>query len=113
MNEETKPQDSSLGDLGVSFLALGGLVLGGIYYVSQPSLTIAPPPVIRLEWDNPAEVPGSFTTEVWSSTNLTTWTLKTNIAGTNRVTLPADKPREFFKVRSKGTNGLVSDWARK
>ena len=113
MNEEQKPADSSLRDLGISFAVLiGGL--GGLLYYSQQTLTIAPAPrSITLIWDNPPETPGSFTTEVWSSTNLNTWTLKTNVAGTNRVALPADKSREFFKVRNKGTNGLFSDWSRK
>lgn len=73
----------------------------------------APPQTITLAWDN---VETNVTTEIWSSTNLTDWTLATNVQG-NRATLPQDKPQEFFKARNKlnigGTNWLFSDWARK
>ena len=110
---QTKPADSSLRDLGISFVVLIGS-LGGLLYISEQSLTVSPARKITLEWDNPTnDVPGSFTTEVWSSTNLTIWTLKTNVSGTNRVTLPATNRAEFFKIRNKGTNGLFSDWSRK
>jgi hypothetical protein len=108
------PKDSPLRDLGISFVVLLGS-LGGLLYIADQTLTVAPPPprTVTLIWDNTNDAPGSIITEVWSSTNLTTWTLKTNIAGTNRVTLPRDQPREFFKVRNRGTNGLYSDWSRK
>ena len=91
------------------------LSLGGILYYADQTLTVAPPAprTVTLIWDDTSNPRGSFATEVWASTNLTTWTLKTNIAGTNRVTLPADKAREFFKIRNRGTNGLFSDWSRK
>lgn len=109
---QTKPADNSLRDIGLSFLTLGGLVLGGLYYNPQSSIG-NPQSSITLIWDDTSNPRGSFTTEVWASTNLSTWTLKTNIAGTNRVTLPADQSREFFKIRNRGTNGTFSDWSRK
>lgn len=107
------PKNDSLRDLGISAVVLVGS-LGGLLYYSQQSLTVAPQRTITLLWDNPTnDTPGSYTTEVWASTNLTTWTLKANVAGTNRVTLPATNRAEFFKARNKGTNGLYSDWSRK
>lgn len=81
----------------------------GIYFTD---LTPAPTPrTITLQWDL-NNSPVGLTTEVWSSTNLTTWTLKTNVVGTNRVTLPATNRAEFFKIRTR--RGFeVSDWARR
>jgi hypothetical protein len=93
---------------------LGVLALSYVSLLYVASLVIPPPTVktIRLLWDNPPEVPGTFYTEVWASTNLVHWTLKTNV-WTNRVTLYATNAAEFFKIRNKGTNGLTSDWSRK
>lgn len=105
-------KDSTVRDFTVS-VAILAVTLGGLLYFSDQSLTVAPQRTITLVWDNPPEVPGTFTTEVWATTNLTTWQLKTNVAGTNRVRLPATNRAEFFKVRNKGTNGLYSDWSRK
>ncbi len=110
---QPKPADSSLRDLGISFIILTA-TLGGLLYYSEQQLAPAPlPRKITLLWDNAPATPGSFTTEVWASTNLTTWTLRTNVAGTNAVTLFATNRQEFFKVRNRGTNGLFSDWSRK
>ena len=91
-----------------------GIIAGagaGLYVVTTIVLPPTPPrqPAVVLMWDN---TPG-LVAEIWSSTNLVTWTLKTNVAGTNRVTLPATNLAEFFKIRSRDTNGTVSDWARK
>ena len=113
MNSSQSPDtDKPVRDFVVSVTILAA-TLGGLLYVSEQSLTVAPPRRITLIWDDTSNPRGSFTTEVWASTNLTTWTLKTNIAGTNRVTLPADQSREFFKIRNRGTNGTFSDWSRK
>lgn len=111
--DDAPVKDNFERDLGIAF-TLFAVTLGGLLYVAEKTLTVAPPRSITLLWDNPTnDTPGSYTTEVWSSTNLTTWALKTNIAGTNRVTLPATNRAEFFKVRNRGTNGLFSDWSRK
>jgi hypothetical protein len=92
---------------------LGVLALSYVSLLYVASLVIPPPPpVIRLAWTNPPEAPGTYYTEVWASTNLVHWTLKTNV-WTNRVTLFATNRAEFFKIRNKGTNGQVSDWSRK
>lgn len=65
---------------------------------------------ITLVWEQRDFYPGTVT-ELWSSPDLENWTLAlTNSAGT--VTLPADKPAEFFKIRNRDTLGQVSDWAR-
>lgn len=93
---------------------LAALVTGGVF-LSDSLVNPAPPKTVTLEWDKNDTDPNT-TTEVWSSTNLVTWSLRTNVAGTNRVTLPADKAAEFFKVRNRlqiGTNAIFSDWARK
>jgi len=93
---------------------VGLLALSYVSLLYVASLVIAPPTVktIRLLWDNPVEPPGTVFTEVWASTNLVTWTLKTNV-WTNTVTLYATNQAEFYKVRNRGTNGQVSDWSRK
>ena len=78
------------------------------------SLLIPTPPTqktITLIWDKMDPNPAT-TTEIWSSTNLIFWSLKTNVAGTNRVTLPATNKQEFFKARNN-LAGQVSDWSRK
>lgn len=90
--------------------ALAALVTGGVY-VSDLLINPAPPRAVTLVWTVNETAPG-VVTEVWSSTNLTTWTLRTNVVGTNRVTLPADQPQEFFKVRNR-LGSQVSDWSRK
>lgn len=94
--------------------ALAALVTGGVI-VSDKLVTAHPQPTMTLIWDKNDTDPNT-TTEVWASTNLTTWTLRTNVSGTNRVTLSRDKQAEFFKIRNKlqiGTNAVFSDWARK
>ena len=111
MTSEPK-KDSPARDFTVS-VAILVVTLGGLLYVGEQINNAPAPRSITLGWDNPPEVPSSFTVEVWATTNLTTWTLKTNVSGTNRGTLPADKAREFFKVRSRDTNGSFSDWSRK
>lgn len=89
---------------------VAALVTGGVYVSDQ---LIAPVvPTITLAWDN---ADTNVVTEIWASTNLIDWTLKTNVIGTT-VKLPRDKPAEFFKARNKvqsGTNWLFSDWARR
>jgi hypothetical protein len=94
--------------------SVGLLALSYVSLLYVASLVIAPPHVakIRLTWDNTTDAPGTYSTEVWASTNLVTWTLKTNV-WTNTVTLYATNRAEFFKIRNKGTNGLTSDWSRK
>ena len=105
LNEDAISEGAfDLGIVALSFVSL--LYVASL--VLPPSL-----PRITLAWDNPPETPGSFTTEVWASTNLVTWQLKTNVSGTNHVTLAATNRQEFFKIRTRGTNGMVSDWSRK
>ena len=89
-----------------------GLTVGVVAAVLTIGVITLPPPVppktITLAWDkNTAEA----ITEVWSTTNLVDWELRTNVTGSN-VTLAADKPQEFFKVRNRVGN-QVSDWSRK
>ena len=82
--------------------------------VTSSILLIPSPPAqktITLAWDKIDPNPAT-TTEIWASTNLITWALKTNVAGTNHVTLPATNKQEFFKARSN-LYGEVSDWSRK
>lgn len=87
---------------------IAGVFVGGLYLSEQ---SLAPPgPTITLQWVKADPDPDTIT-EVWSSTNLHNWTLRTNVAGTNTVTLPRDKPQEFFKIRNR-LGDLVSDWAR-
>ena len=89
-----------------------GIIAVGI--ITQQTLVVTPAPrSITLGWTNATNNATGTVTEIWSSTNLVNWTLKTNVAGTNHVTLPATNRAEFFKIRSRDTNGTVSDWARK
>jgi hypothetical protein len=98
---------------GAFTLGLLALSFTSLLYLS--SLVIPPVilPRITLAWDNPPETPGSYSVEVWASTNLVTWQLKTNVSGTNHVTLAATNRQEFFKIRTRGTNGQNSDWSHK
>ena len=100
----TDDQKSLARTLGI--IAVAG---AGLYVVTTIVLPPPPPrtPAVVLMWDN---APG-LVAEIWSSTNLVTWTLKTNVAGTNRVTLPATNRQEFFKIRSRDTRGIVSEWS--
>ncbi len=110
MNEDTKAQLKSSGAL---VAVIAAVTTGGVF-ISQ-RLINPPAPTVTLLWDTGDTSPG-IVTEVWASTDLTNWTLRTNVAGTNRVTLPRDKPQEFFKIRNRldsTTNGIFSDWARK
>jgi len=62
---------------------------------------------VTIAWDKNADA----ITEVWASTNLVTWYLKSNVVG-SVATFPADLAQEFYKVRNSNQFG-VSDWARK
>lgn len=109
MTPETKSDLRTAG--GIIGLTAAALTVGVLLIPSPPS-----PKKIRFTWDMVDLIPGAaYTTEVWSSTNLTTWTLRTNTS-TNFISFPADKSQEFFKIRNRlqiGTNVLFSDWARK
>ncbi len=58
-------------------------------------------------WDY-GEIPDGLTFEVWSSTNLTDWVLRTNTV--EKSVVFSQVPKEFYKVRAN-LNGIVSDWA--
>jgi hypothetical protein len=94
---------------------LAALVTGGVYVSNQ--LIALPERTITLSWTNGAGNPADTPTEVWGSTNLQDWTLAASVPIiTNRVTLPAVKSREFFKIRHArvvGSNTLASDWDRR
>ncbi len=68
---------------------------------------IVPPKMYGPAWDYGDMPPGLFF-EVWSSTNLTEWVLRTNTVA-KAVVFPS-KQMEFYKVRAN-LNGIVSDWA--
>ena len=103
--------DDPISEAGFTFGILA-LSYASLLYAS--SLVLTPSiPRITLSWDDPPETPGSYLVEVWASTNLVTWQLKTNVTRTNRVTLPATNRQEFFKIRTHGTSGLNSDWSHK
>lgn len=91
--------------------------------VDRPStvlLEIVPAIKTRtVRWTEPADsVPGDII-EVWSTVNLSTWTLKTNVpalvkfqAATNSATF-IELSREFFICRTRrqfGTNVFYSRW---
>tara|TARA_R110000868_G_scaffold32231_3_gene117467 strand:+ start:1548 stop:1874 length:327 start_codon:yes stop_codon:yes gene_type:complete len=71
---------------------------------------------VTLIWDNTNYINDTnISVEIWSSTNLVTWNLKTIIPSwqTNYVVTPL-LSTEFFKVRNKDSrSGLVSNWASK
>jgi len=103
--------DIGLGDLGLSFLVLIGGLGGLLLYSAQTPPALPLSPQITLFWDNFENTPGSYITEVWCSSNLIDWTLKAEVS-TNLITLPATNAQEFFRIRNRGTNGLLSDWSR-
>lgn len=84
---------------------------GAVLYTATNAILPAPK-TVTLHWDvnNPL---GTVETEVWTSTNLATWTLYATVAGSN-LTVPATNPAAFFKVRNRDVfTGELSDWARK
>ena len=105
LNPDTKRQ---LVETGVTIGIIAATLVGGVYLSERE---LAPRgPAITLRWQ--VNEPSSGTiTEVWASTNLHNWTLRTNVIGTNTVTLPRDKPAEYFKIRNR-LGSQVSDWAR-
>lgn len=120
---------------GATVAVIAAALSGGLYLADKKiAAVLAPAPkTITISWDAaPIDHPGTVT-EVWATTNLvvispdgwnftwgpadTGWQLRTNVTGTNAVTLPRDKPAEFFKVRFKtphwfkhGTNAAVTNW---
>lgn len=100
----TDDATKQLKSVGLTVAIIGAVLTLGVITLPPP----VPPKTITLAWDkNTAEA----ITEVWSTTNLVDWELRTNVTGSN-VTLAADKPQEFFKVRNRVGN-QVSDWSRK
>jgi len=72
------------------------------------SAATLPAKMMGCAWDY-GEMPAGLYFEVWSSTNLVHWVLATNT--TEKIARFPMKPCEFWKVRARDTNGLVSDWA--
>lgn len=108
MTSDTKKQIAS----ATALTGLVGAVLFSGVKLSQLVVdNAAKPRTVTLQWDTVETDPATIT-EVWASTNLTIWTLRTNVAGTNRVTLPATNAAEYFKIRNR-LGDQVSDWARK
>ncbi len=58
-------------------------------------------------WDY-GTMPNGMVFEVWSSTNLTDWVLRTNTV--EKSVVFSQVAKEFYKVRAK-LSGVVSDWA--
>ena len=56
---------------------------------------------ITLSWTTPYISNTNAYTEIWSSTNLIDWSLKTSVVKTNSITLPANNQSEFFKLRTR------------
>lgn len=82
--------------------------------IAASAVIVSPAPSVAVRWQLP-EFAGPMFTEVWASTNLATWQLKTNIAG-NAVAFPATMRGEFYKIRcgySVGNLMLFTDWARR
>lgn len=81
--------------------------------LTVPFLVVVPPPrTVTIAWDRCSPEQISF--NVYSSTipSYATMTIRTNTSNT-MVTLPADKPMEFFSVKAVGILGFESDWAIK
>ena len=106
MTDDQKSLAKTFGAIAAGIIAVG--------IITQQTLVVTPAPrSVTLGWTNATNNAPGTVTEVWSSTNLVNWTLKTNVAGTNHVTFLATNRQEFFKIRSRATNGLVSEWSRK
>lgn len=76
-------------------------------------------PIRSIQWTEPADsLPGDVT-EIWSSTNLQSWQLKSNVpclvkfqAVTNGAAFP-ELRAEYFIARTRrqiGTNAIYSPW---
>lgn len=80
----------------------------------QSAVIVPHVPSVVVAWSFPVEAGLWPYVQVWASTNLATWQLKTNIAG-NSVEFPATLRGEFYKIRgaySVGQMQLFTDWAR-
>jgi len=62
----------------------------------------------RLQWSIPPGNTHDTVTEVWATTNLSLWTLKIEVTGTNSVTIPQNGPMEFYQTRSRFTFTLTN-----
>lgn len=79
--------------------------------VAGPTLPPAPPRFLGCVWDAPANYnPLTESFEVWATTNLSQpFTLKTNT--TQTFALFQMGTMEFYMVRTRNSEGDVSDWA--
>ncbi len=75
--------------------------------VNVASLVALPPKLHGPAWDY-GTMPTGMVFEVWSSTNLTDWVLRTNTVA--KAVYFSPKQAEFYKVRAN-LNGIVSGWA--
>lgn len=101
MKEEKKSVAKTIG-----VVAAGAAVVGLATYLVLPP--VAPPKRITLMWDH--EAPESVIFEIVSKTNIQApWIFRTNVVGTNAVTLPANQAQEFFtisKVMDRGDTNI-------
>jgi len=98
-----------------NFVSTIGSSVSYCIYASGDVLVTNPPvipPSVALVWNN-ADFRTNVTTDVLGNTNLATanWYVITNVisSASNYLTLPRDKPMEFFTVRNKiavGTNTM-------
>ena len=96
-----------------NFVSTAGSSVSYCIYASGNVMVTNPPvitPSVALIWSN-ADFRTNVTTDVLGNTNLATanWYVITNVSSStsNYITLPRDKPMEFFTVRNKiavGTN---------
>lgn len=96
---------------GIAVALLAGMVL--TFFGCRASLPRAipqpQPRTVTLLWDaSPSPEVDRY--EIWTSTDLRTWSHKTNVTGTAWA-VTAGQPVEYFMVRARTTNGLVSAWA--
>lgn len=92
-------------------LTMGATIKLPFPIVRKTSAVVVPPTPAKPKFVTVSWVDASNRFELWHSTDLQTWTLLTNTPATVAITLPADKPKEFFKVRKiDPTTGAVSDW---
>jgi hypothetical protein len=92
----------------IALFAAGGLVIGGYHFGSQSK----PRPRIMLYWTNPMSANTNAFVEIWATTNLHNWNLKTTIPSSQtNIYFPTTEIAEFFRLRNALVSGSVTQYS--
>lgn len=88
-----------------------GAVIGLAAIIEPPSVTApAPEGIVTLAWDHPDGYPNGnpdWQYRIYSSPDMTNWTVLTNVAGTNAaIVLPIKRDKWFFYATTVDTTNF-------